>query len=102
MLFLYNFSYTTIKALDRRAILHASTTSLGSILFNMYAKYGCIHVTSTIITSSGSGVSSTASFLAPGPTIVCCFYLLELEDLVSLIDRSTISSQKTPGGTGRH
>jgi hypothetical protein len=68
----------------------------------MYAKYGCIHATSTIIFSSGSGVSSDVSILAPGPAVVCCFCLLGFKVLVSLIDRSIISSQKTPGGTSRH
>jgi hypothetical protein len=102
MLFLYNFPYTIAKALDRRTILHASTTSSGSVLFNMYARYGCIHVTLTIIISSGSVVSSAASLSAPEPAVVCCFYLLEPKVLFSLIDRSIISSQKTPGGIGRH
>jgi hypothetical protein len=43
------------KALDRRIILLASTVSLGSV-FIMYAKYGCIQVSSIIMTSSGSAV----------------------------------------------
>jgi hypothetical protein len=45
-----------MKALDRRIILLASTVSLGSALFIMYAKYGCIQVSSIIITSSGFAV----------------------------------------------
>jgi hypothetical protein len=47
MLFLYNFSCSTTKALDRRIILRASTVSSGSVLFIMYAKYGCILLQST-------------------------------------------------------
>jgi hypothetical protein len=33
---------------------------------------------------------------------VCWFGPLELEFLLPFIDLSMISSQKTPGGTGRH
>jgi hypothetical protein len=50
------------------------------------------------MTYSGSVVSSIASLSAPEPAVVCCFYLLELEVLLSFIDLSIISSQKTPGG----
>jgi hypothetical protein len=71
MLFLYNFSCTTTKALDRRTILHASTTSSGSVLLTIYAKYGCIHVTSTIITSYGAVVPSVTSLSAPEPAVIC-------------------------------
>jgi hypothetical protein len=102
MLFLYNFPCTTTKALDHRTILHASTTSSGNVLLTMYARYGCIHVTSTIMTFSSSVVSSVVSLSAPEPAVVLCCYLLELEILLSFIDLSIISSKKTPGGIGRH
>jgi hypothetical protein len=54
------------------------------------------------MTSSGSVVSSVASLSAPEPTVVRCFCLLELEVLLSFIDLSIISSQKTRGGIARH
>jgi hypothetical protein len=101
MLFLYNFPCTTTKALDRHTILRASTTSSGNVLLTMYARYICIHVTLTIMTSD-SVVPSAASLSAPEPAIVRCFCLLELKVLLSFIDLSIISSQKTPGGIGRH
>jgi hypothetical protein len=90
------------KALDRRIILPASTASSGSVLFIMYAKYGCIQVTSTIMTSSGSAVFPAPNLLAPGPAVACWLGSPELEFLLSFIDLSMISSQKTPGGTERH
>jgi hypothetical protein len=102
MLFLYNLPCTTTKALDHRAILRASTTSSGSVLLIIYAKYGCIHVTSTNMTSSGSIVPSGTSLLAPEPVAVFWLCLLEPEVLLSFIDLSIIYSQKTPGGTRRH
>jgi hypothetical protein len=102
MLFLYNFPCTTTKALDLRTIFRASTTSLGNVLLTMYAIYGCIHVTSTIMTSAGSIVSSVVSLSAPEPVVVLYFCLLEFEVLLSFIDLSMISSQKTPIGIGRH
>jgi hypothetical protein len=52
------------KALDRRIILFTSTASSGSALFIMYARYGCIQVSSIIMTSSGSAV---LVFPAPEP-----------------------------------
>jgi hypothetical protein len=91
-----------MKALDRRTILRALATSSGSVLLTIYAKYGYIQVTSTIMTSFGSAVLSTAALLAPEPAVVCWPGLLELEFLFSFIDLLTISSQNTPGGTGRH
>jgi hypothetical protein len=102
MLFLYNFPCSTTKALDRRTILRASTTSSGSVLLTIYAKYGCIQVTSTIMTSSSSDVLSASDLLAPEPTVVCWFGPPELEFFLPFIDISMISSQKTHGGTGRH
>jgi hypothetical protein len=68
ILFLYNFPYNTTKALDRRIILFASTMSLGSALFIMDAKYGCIQVSSIIMTSSGSAV---LAFPAPEHVAWC-------------------------------
>jgi hypothetical protein len=88
--------------LDHRIILRASTASSGSVLFIMYAKYGCIQVTSTIMTSSGSVVFSVPGLLAPEPDVACWLSSPELEFLPPFIDLSMISSQKTPGGTGRH
>jgi hypothetical protein len=83
------------KALDRRIILRASTVSLGSVLFIMYAMYGCIQVSSIIMTSSGSAVLSVPILLAPKPSP-------GLKVLLPFIDLSMISSQNTPGGTGKH
>jgi hypothetical protein len=102
MLFLYNFPCTMMKALDHRTIFRASMTSSGSVLLTIYAKYGYIQVTSTIMISSGSAMLSATALLAPEPAIVCWPCLLELKFLLSFIDLSMISSQKTPGGTGRH
>jgi hypothetical protein len=81
ILFLYSFPCNTTKALDRRIILFASTVSSGSVLFTMYAKYGCIQVSSIIITSSGSVVLPLP---APEPSVV--------EFLLVFIDFSMISS----------
>jgi hypothetical protein len=61
----------------------------------MYARYDCIQVSSIIMTSSGSG---TLAFPAPEP--VGCPSVCEV--LLFFIDRSMISSQKTPCGTGKH
>jgi hypothetical protein len=79
MLFLYSFPWSTTKALDRRIILRASTASSGSVLFIMYAKYGCIQVTSTIMTSSGSVVFSVPDLLAPKPDVACWLGSRELK-----------------------
>jgi hypothetical protein len=79
ILFLYNFPCSTTKALDHRTILHASTTSSGSVLLTIYAKYGCIQVTSAIMTSSGSAVLSAPDLLAPEPVVACCLGFPELE-----------------------
>jgi hypothetical protein len=51
--------------LDLRTILRALTTSSGSVLCSMYAKYGCIHVTYTIKISSGSALSPSIVVAAP-------------------------------------
>jgi hypothetical protein len=72
-----------MKALDCRTILCASTTSSGSVLLTIYAKYGCIQVTSTILTSSGSVALSVSDLLAPEPAIVCWFGAPELEFFAS-------------------
>jgi hypothetical protein len=55
------------KALDHCIILLASTVSLDSALFIMYAKYGCIQVSSIIITSFGSVVLPMLGLPAPEP-----------------------------------
>jgi hypothetical protein len=68
ILFLYNFSCNTTKALDRHIINFASTVSSGSVLFIMYARYGCIQVSSIIMTSSGSAM---LAFPAPDPVAWC-------------------------------
>jgi hypothetical protein len=74
-----------MKALDHRIILFASTASSGSVLFIMYARYGCIQVSSIIMTSSGSAV---LVFLAPEPVV--CPSVVKV--LLFFIDRSIISS----------
>jgi hypothetical protein len=84
-----------MKALDRRITLRASTVFSGSVLFTMYTKYGCIQVSSIIMTSSGSDVLSVPGLLAPEPSP-------RLKVLLPFIDLSMISSQNTPGGTGKH
>jgi hypothetical protein len=84
------------KALDRRIILFASTVSSGSILFIMYARYGCIQVSSFIMTSSGSAM---LVFLAPEPVAWPCSSVVEA--LLLFIDLSMISSQKTPCGIAK-
>jgi hypothetical protein len=91
-----------IKAWDRRIILHALIVSSGSVLFIMYAKYGCIQVSSIIMTSSSSAVLSVPTLLAPEPAVASLFHSPELEVLLSFINLSMISSQNTPGGTGKH
>jgi hypothetical protein len=95
MLFLYNFPCNTTNAFDRRVILLASTASSGNCLFIMYARYGYIQVSSIIMTSLGSSALSSLFAPAPEPAAV-------VELLMLFIDHSTISSQKTPDGTGRH
>jgi hypothetical protein len=95
MLFLYNFPCNTTNAFDRRVILLASTASSGSFLFIMYARYGCIQVSFIIMISSGSGALSSLFAPALEPAAV-------VELLTLFIDLSTISSQKTPDGAGRH
>jgi hypothetical protein len=99
ILFLYNFPCNTTKALDRRIILFTCTVSSGSVLFTMYAKYGCIQVSSIIMTSSGSDVPLLS---APEPTAWCWTCSPVVETLLFFIDLSMISSQKTPYGTGKH
>jgi hypothetical protein len=74
-----------MKALDHHIILFASTMSSGSVLFIMYARYGCIQVSSIIMTSSGSVVPV---FSAPEP-VVCPS---AVEVLLFFIDHSIISS----------
>jgi hypothetical protein len=73
ILFLYNFPCNTTKALDRRIILFASTVSSGSVLFIMYARYGCIQFSSIIMTSSGS-----AALVFPAPKPVVCPSVVEV------------------------
>jgi hypothetical protein len=99
MLFLYNFPCNTTKALDHRIILFASTVSSGSVLFIIYARYGCIQVSSIIMTSSGSAM---LVFPAPDHVAWCWPCSSVVEVLLLFIDLSMISSQKTPCGTGKH
>jgi hypothetical protein len=40
-------------------------------LFIMYAKYGCIQVSSIVMTSSSSVVLSIPVLLAPEPAVTC-------------------------------
>jgi hypothetical protein len=87
------------KALDRRIILFSSTVSSGSVLFIMYTRYGCIQVSSIIMTSSGSAMFV---FLAPEPVAWCWPCSSVAKVLLLFIDLSMISSQKTPCGMGKH
>jgi hypothetical protein len=73
------------KALDHRIILFACTMSSGSVLFIMYARYGCIQVSSIIMTSSGS-----IALAFSAPERVVCPSVVEV--LLFFIDRSMISS----------
>jgi hypothetical protein len=102
ILFLYSFPCITTKALDRRIILLASTVSSGSALFIMYARYGCIQVSSIIITSSGSAVLPWPGLPAPEPVSWCWACSSIVEALLLFIDLSMISFQKTPCGMGKH
>jgi hypothetical protein len=88
--------------LDRRIIFFASTVSSGTALFTMYAKYGCIQVSSIIMISSGSAVLPMPGLPAPEPVVGCwpCSFVVKV--LLFFIDLSMISSQNTPGGIGRH
>jgi hypothetical protein len=88
--------------LDHRIILLASTVSLGSVLFITCAKYGCIQVSSIIITSSGSDVLPWLILPAPEPVAWCWPCSSVVEVLLFFIDLSMISSQKTPFGMGKH
>jgi hypothetical protein len=85
MLLLYNFPCNTTNAFDHRVILLASTASSNNFLFIMYSRYGCIQVSSIIMTSSGSGALS--SFFAPALESIA-----GVELLTFFIDLSTISS----------
>jgi hypothetical protein len=80
--------------LDHRIILRASIASLGSVLFTTYAKYGCIQVSSIIMTSSGSAMLSALDLFAPEHVVACWFGSPELKVLLPFIDLSMISSQK--------
>jgi hypothetical protein len=85
MLLLYSFPCNTTNAFDHRVILLASTPSFGSFLFIIYSRYGCIQVSSIIMTSSGSGV--LPSFFASAPQSAA-----GVELLMFFIDLLTISS----------
>jgi hypothetical protein len=89
MLFFYNFPCNTTKALDRRIILFASTVSSGSVLFIIYARYGCIQVSSIMMTSSGSAM---LVFLAPEHVAWCWPCSSVVKVLLLFIDLSMISS----------
>jgi hypothetical protein len=88
-----------MKALDRHIILFACTVSSGSVLFTMYAKYGCIQVSSIIMTSSGLAIPRLS---APEPFVWFWTCSPAVETLLPFIDLSMISSQKTPCGMGKH
>jgi hypothetical protein len=88
--------------LDRHFILFASTISLGSAFFIMYAKYGCIQVFSIIINSSGSAVLFWPGFPVPEPVAWCWPCSSVVEVFLFFIDLSMISPQKTPGSLGKH
>jgi hypothetical protein len=65
----------------------------------MYARYGCIQVSSIIMTSSGSDM---LVFPAPEPVAWRWPCSSVIEALLLFIDLSMISSQKIPCGTGKH
>jgi hypothetical protein len=54
------------------------------------------------MTSFGSAVLSIPNLLAPEPAVASWFNSPKLEVLLPFIDLSMISSQNTPGGTGKH
>jgi hypothetical protein len=89
-------------ALDHRIILLASTVSSGSVLFIIYAKYGFIQVSFIIMTSSSSVVLPLPDLPAPETVVGYWLGSAVVELLLFFIDLSMISSQKTPGGIGRH
>jgi hypothetical protein len=102
IIFLYNFPCNMTKALDRRIILLDSTGTSGSVLFIIYAKYGYIQVSLTIMTSSGSAVLPAPDLPTPKPIVGYWLGSPGVELLLFFIDLSMISSHTTPGGTGRH
>jgi hypothetical protein len=65
----------------------------------MYAKYGCIQVSSIIMTYSGS---TMLAFPSPKPIAWCWPCSSVVEVLLLFIDLSMISSQKTTCGTDKH
>jgi hypothetical protein len=74
-----------MKALDHRIILFASTVFSGSILFIIYARYGCIQVSFIIMTSSGSAM---LVYPAPEPIAWCWPCSSVVEALLLFIDLS--------------
>jgi hypothetical protein len=68
----------------------------------MYANYGCIHVISTIMTSACTISSPSSTTSAPDSLSYGVCFFLGLESLTPWIDRTVISSQKTPEGIGKH
>jgi hypothetical protein len=76
--------------------------SSSSALFIIYAKYGCIQVSSIIMTSSGFAILHMPGLPAPEPVLGCWPCSSVVDVLLFFIDLSMISSQKTPGGIGRH
>jgi hypothetical protein len=90
------------KALDRHIILLALTVSSGSVLFIMYAKYGCIQVSSIIMTYSGSTVLPVLDLSAPESVVGYGLGSPDVELFLFFIDLSMISSQKIPDSIGRH
>ena len=112
MLRLYSSALITLKALEHRVIRWASTWFSGSSLFIRYAKYGCIQGTSIIKTSSGAmvfsdtGKGGSQADAAPEPFFNLApertFGSSSSDGFLILMERSLISSQKTPAGMLRH
>jgi hypothetical protein len=65
----------------------------------MYARYGCIQVSSIIMTSFGSAM---LAFSAHELVAWCWPCSSVIKVLLLFIDLSMISSQNTPCGTGKH
>src|SRR4051812_31864455 len=74
---LYNCPFMTVKALDRRTICRASSSSSGSSFLKIYAMYGIVQLgviaKTSIIRSTTAGIStsvgSVALFGCGGPSV---------------------------------
>jgi hypothetical protein len=100
--FLVQLSFYYHKCFRSSDYAPCFATSSGNFLCSMYAKYGCIHVTSIIMTYAGSISSPCGAVSAPESLACCVFCLLGPKVLAPCIARTAISSQKTSKGIGRH